>query len=96
MLVRSSSDLGAVIRDRRKQLQLDQAAFARKIGVSRQWVIDVEKGHARAQLGLVLRAIDALNIQLDASTGQGNQVKRSRVVSVDIDAIIAKARKKKS
>jgi len=70
MFVRSSSDLGAVIRDRRKQLELDQAAFARKIGVSRQWVIDVEKGHARAQLGLVLRAIDALNIQLDASTGQ--------------------------
>ena len=96
MLVRSSSDLGAVIRDRRKQLKLDQAAFAKKIGVSRQWVIDVEKGHARAQLGLVQRAMDVLNIQLDASTGQGNQVKHSRVVPVDIDAIVAKARKRKS
>jgi HTH-type transcriptional regulator/antitoxin HipB len=95
MFVRSSSDLGAVIRDRRKQLKLDQAAFAKKIGVSRQWVIDVEKGHARAQLGLVLRAVDVLNIQLDASTGQGNQAKPSRVVPHDIDAIIAKARKTK-
>ena len=95
MLVRTSSDLGAVIRDKRKQLKLDQAALAKKIGVSRQWVIDVEKGHARAQLGLVLRAIDALNIQLDASTEQGRQVKHSRVIPVDIDAIISKARKTK-
>lgn len=96
MLVRSSSDLGAVIQDRRKQLKLDQAEIAKKIGVSRQWVIEVEKGHARAQLGLVLRAIDVLNIQLDASTSQRNQVEHSRVVPIYIDAIIAKARKTKS
>jgi len=95
MLVRTSSDLGAVIRDRRKQLKLDQAAFAKKIGVSRQWVIDVEKGHARAELGLVLRAINALNIQLDASPEQGSQVKHRRADPVDIDAIISKARKTK-
>jgi y4mF family transcriptional regulator len=96
MLVRSSADLGAVIRDRRKQLKLDQAAFAKKVGVSRRWLIEVERGHARAELGLVLRAIDALNIQLDASVDQGNQVKHRRASPVDIDAIISKARKTKS
>ncbi len=95
MLVRTSSDLGAVIRDKRKQLKLNQAAFAKKIGVSRQWVIDVEKGHARAELGLVLRAIDALNIQLDASTEQRSQANHRRAGPVDIDAIISKARKTK-
>jgi HTH-type transcriptional regulator / antitoxin HipB len=95
MLVRSPSDLGAVVRDRRKQLKLDQAAFAKKIGVSRQWVIEVEKGHARAELGLVLRAIDALNIQLDANTGQASPVKSRRASPVDIDAIISRARKTK-
>jgi HTH-type transcriptional regulator / antitoxin HipB len=92
MLVRAASELGAVIRDRRKQLKLDQATLAKKIGVSRQWVIDVEKGHARAQLGLVLRAIDALKLQLDASADQGT---RRRAGSVDIDAIISRARKTK-
>jgi len=96
MLVRSSADLGAVSRDRRKQLKLDQAAFAKKVGVSRRWLIEVERGHARAELGLVLRAIDALNIQLDASVDQGNQVKHRRASPVDIDAIISKARKTKS
>jgi HTH-type transcriptional regulator / antitoxin HipB len=91
MFVRTPADLGAVIRDRRKQLKLDQAAFAKRIGVSRQWVIEIEQGHARAELGLVLRAMDALNIQIDTNI---DQIKR-RPSAVDIDAIVAKAKKTK-
>jgi len=90
MLIRTSADLGAVIRDRRKQLKLDQAALAGRIGVSRQWVIQIEHGHARAELGLVLRALDALNIQLDASARESP---RRRSGAVDIDAIVAKAKR---
>jgi y4mF family transcriptional regulator len=90
MLVRTPADLGAVIRNRRKQLKLDQAALAKRIGVSRQWVIEVEHGHARAEFGLVLRAVDVLGIELDASVGDANR-RRSR--AVDIDAIVAKAKR---
>jgi HTH-type transcriptional regulator/antitoxin HipB len=93
MLVRTPADLGAVIRDRRKQLKLDQAAFAKRIGVSRRWIIEIERGHSRAALGLVLRAVDALNIRLDANTDQRSQHGRSHIV--DIDAIVAKAKKSK-
>jgi HTH-type transcriptional regulator/antitoxin HipB len=93
MLVRTPADLGAVIRDRRKQLKLDQAAFAKRIGVSRQWIIEIEHGHPRAELALVLRAIDALDIQLDA--GIEAKDRRSRG-GVDIDTIVTKAKKKKS
>jgi HTH-type transcriptional regulator/antitoxin HipB len=92
MFVRTPADLGAVIRDRRKQLKLDQATFAKRIGVSRQWVIEIERGHARAELGLVLRAADALNIRLDASVDQAKR----RPSAVDIDAIVAKAKKSKT
>jgi y4mF family transcriptional regulator len=92
MLVRTPADLGALIRDRRKQLKLDQAAFAKQIGVSRQWVIEIERGHARAELGLVLRTVDALNIRLDASIDQTN---RRRPSTVDINAIVAKAKRSK-
>jgi HTH-type transcriptional regulator / antitoxin HipB len=90
MLIRTPAELGAVVRDRRKQLKLDQAAFAKRIGVSRQWIILVEQGHPRAELGLVLRALDALDIQLDASA---QQPRRRRAGAVDIDAIVAKAKK---
>jgi HTH-type transcriptional regulator / antitoxin HipB len=91
MRVRTPADLGAVIRDRRKQLKLDQAALAKRIGVRRDWVIMIERGHARAELALVLRALDALNIQLDAAI---TETKR-RPGAVDIDAILAKAKKAK-
>ncbi len=90
MFVRTPVDLGAVIRDRRKQLKLDQSTFAKQIGVSRQWVIEIERGHARAELGLVLRALDALKIRLDATTDE-----TARSSAIDIDAIVSKAKKSK-
>jgi HTH-type transcriptional regulator / antitoxin HipB len=93
MLVRTPADVGAIIRDRRKQLKLDQATLAERIGVSRQWVIEMERGHARAELALVLRALDTLNLQLDTSIGQAD---RRHTSAVDIDAIVAKAKKSKS
>lgn len=92
MLIRTPADLGAVIRDRRKQLKLDQAAFAKRIGVSRQWIIDIEHGHPRAELALVLRALDALDIRIDADA---EKTQRRRQGAVDIDAIVAKARKRR-
>ena len=95
MLVRTPAELGAVLRDRRKKLKLDQSTFAKSIGVSRQWVIDVEHGHARAELGLILRALDALDIRLDAGIEQTSAGRPTRP-AVDINAIVAKARKKKA
>jgi HTH-type transcriptional regulator/antitoxin HipB len=94
MFIRTPADIGAVIRDRRKQLGLDQSTFAKRIGVSRQWVIGVERGHARAAMGLVLRAIDVLGIHLDASMDQTSR-RASSASAIDINAIVAKAKKRK-
>jgi len=91
MRIRTPADLGALIRDHRKKLGLDQADLARRIGVSRQWVIEIERGHVRAELGLVLRALDALAIRLSGGTESVSET----VPSVDIDAIVAATRKTK-
>ena len=64
MRIRTPTDLGAVIRDRRIKLQLDQKSLAVKAGVSRQWIVEVEKGKPGAEIGLVLRTIEALGINL--------------------------------
>jgi HTH-type transcriptional regulator/antitoxin HipB len=95
MFIRTPADLGAAIRDRRKQLGLDQSTLAKRIGVSRQWLIEVERGHPRAAMGLVLRAIDALGIRLDASMDQTSR-RGSTVPAIDINAIVAKAKKRTS
>ncbi|WP_409190189.1 helix-turn-helix domain-containing protein [Bradyrhizobium sp. RDM4] len=95
MLIRTPAELGAVLRDRRKKLKLDQSTLAKSICVSRQWVIEVEHGHPRAELGLILRALDALDIRLDAGTEQAPARGATRP-AVDINVIAAKARKKKA
>ncbi len=91
MRVRTPADFGAAIRDRRRQLKLDQATFAKRIGVSRQWVIEIERGHVRAELGLVLRALADLNIRLDVDADP--DAARRVQGAVDIDAIVDKARR---
>ncbi|MEJ0074704.1 MAG: type II toxin-antitoxin system Y4mF family antitoxin [Alphaproteobacteria bacterium] len=92
MLIRTPADLGAAIRDRRRQLGLDQATLAQRIGVSRQWVVAIEQGRSRAELGLVLRALDALGIPF--TTGSGESKPRAKPI-VDIDSIVNTARTRK-
>ena len=85
MLIRTYLDLAAVIRERRRQRGLDQAELAYRIGVSRQWIVAVEKGKSRAEVGLVLRALDELGLRLE--TRPQEDVKPLRG-SPDINAVV--------
>ncbi len=95
MLLRTPRDVGAIIRQRRRELGLDQATLARKVGVSRQWIIEVEAGKPRAELGLVLRTLDVLGVRLvdEASLRPSRARKRRVEAAPDIDAIVSAARK---
>jgi y4mF family transcriptional regulator len=67
-IIKTTQDLGHAIRSRRKELGWDQAALAKQIGVSRQWVIDIEKGKPRAELELAIRALHVLGLTLTAES----------------------------
>jgi HTH-type transcriptional regulator / antitoxin HipB len=67
MQVKSASDIAALIRDRRAQNSLTQAALAHRVGVSRAWIVQLEKGKSTAQLGLALRVLKELGVVLDAA-----------------------------
>jgi HTH-type transcriptional regulator / antitoxin HipB len=77
MLLRSPADLGAAIKDER-------------VGASRQWVIDVEKGKQGSELGLVFRALSVLNMALQIAESRPEVDSRP---GVDIDDIVKTARK---
>ncbi|MGE0229775.1 MAG: type II toxin-antitoxin system Y4mF family antitoxin [Dehalococcoidia bacterium] len=64
MRLRTAMDIGAAIRQKRKTLGLDQGSVSERVGVSRQWVVDIEKGKPRAALRLVLRTLEVLGIEL--------------------------------
>jgi HTH-type transcriptional regulator/antitoxin HipB len=82
MLIRSSRDLALVVRRRRRALGLDQAALARRVGVSRQWVIALEAGKRSVELALVLRTLSALDLRVTAEPAPAPEEWRS------IDAIV--------
>ena len=65
MLIHNVRELGARLRDQRLELGLTQAELAKRIGVTRFWVIQVERGSAGAQIGLLLKALSTLGLELD-------------------------------
>jgi HTH-type transcriptional regulator/antitoxin HipB len=91
MKIRTPADLGTLIRNTRKKLRLDQSTLAKTIGVSRLWLVEIERGKPRAEIGLVLRALDALRITLNATTSEKLPLK-SPHNTIDIDQIVAAAR----
>ena len=65
MKIRTATDLGAFIRERRIKLGMDQSDLAEKAGTSRKWIVEVEQGKPRAEVGLVLRTLKTLGVSLD-------------------------------
>jgi transcriptional regulator with XRE-family HTH domain len=57
-------DLGALARDARIGAGMTQAQLGEKIGASRFWVAEFERGKSRAELGLTLKALRALELVL--------------------------------
>jgi uncharacterized protein (TIGR03437 family) len=70
MFIRTASDLGALIRERRLKFGLDQLALARKAGTSRKWLVEVENGKPRAEIGLILRTVNCTGM-CGATPGPG-------------------------
>jgi len=65
MRIRTATDLGAFIRERRTKLGMDQTALAKKAGTSRKWLVEVEQGKPGAEIGLILRTLKNLEISID-------------------------------
>lgn len=66
MLIRRPSELGAVIMAVRRTQGLSQAQLAERLGVSRVWLGQVERGKSSPRLDLILRVLNELQITLAA------------------------------
>jgi HTH-type transcriptional regulator/antitoxin HipB len=100
MRVTTAQEIGLAIRQRRKELGLSQQALADRVAVGRQWIVEVEQGKPRAEIGLLLRTLDALALHVTIASEKDTREtapKRSlpgahQRQDVDIDAIIKRAR----
>jgi HTH-type transcriptional regulator/antitoxin HipB len=95
-----ANDIGRVIREQRRRLGLDQQELANRVGVSRQWIVEIEHGKPRAEIGLVLKTINALNLGINIVPDRRPGRPQSSPLSdgrkgardIDIDILIERAR----
>jgi y4mF family transcriptional regulator len=87
MTIRSIRDLAAVVRGRRKDLGWNQAELAERAGVSRKWIYEFEAGKPAAEFGLLLRALDALGLDLEL-TSRSEAGRSPPGDAVDLDALL--------
>lgn len=68
---------------------MSQQALADRLTVSRKWVNEIEQGNSNAKLGLVLRALNELGIDLFGQTVTTTEPRATPdpVDEIDIDAI---------
>lgn len=90
MRVRTPLDFGLMIRQARRSRGMTQQQLARAAAVGRQWVVEIEAGKPRAELGRVLQTLAALDLSLSMH-GEGiPEVRRAAdaVEVVDLRAIL--------
>lgn len=63
MRLKTARELGMRLKEARLEQRITQKELADRIGTSRRWVVQLEKGKSTLQVGLVLRAITALGLE---------------------------------
>ena len=87
--INSLRDLVAAVRGRRKSLGWTQSELANRAHVSRQWISEFEAGKPTAELGLVIRLLDALELRITVDSGEQQQPARGEsATTVDLDAVL--------
>jgi len=62
------------------------------VGVSRRWVTEVERGKPRAEIELVLKALEARDLRLSVDRQDLPSPAAEALENVDIDEIVRKAK----
>lgn len=86
--VQNWASLGRLIQGARKERGMTQAGLAGQAGVSRAWLAKVESGHRAAEFELILRVLDALELDLFA------RPRRRSAADLDLAAALAERRRR--
>jgi transcriptional regulator with XRE-family HTH domain len=89
MQIRTARDLGATIKQARKDRGLSQAGLAKEVGVHQPKISAVEKGAPGVRVGLILQILHALDLTIAIGSHPRQSTKRRRQEEdyVDLDAI---------
>lgn len=67
MRIHTPTEIGLLVLDTRRTRGWSREQLAERLGATRQWVRALESGKPRLELGLTLRALTALGIELEVT-----------------------------
>ena len=67
MWAQSALDVGRIIAAARRHAGMSQTGLARAVGVTQNWISEVENGKDTAQIGRVLRVLSFFKVRLEVS-----------------------------
>jgi y4mF family transcriptional regulator len=73
MKIQNSEQLGIIVRDRRRQLNVTQKELAMTCGTGLRFIIDLEKGKPTCQTGKALQVLRMLGLTIDATASESGQ-----------------------
>lgn len=83
MQVDTMRDVAVLVRSTRLARGMTQAELAAQMGVSRDWVVRLEKGHPRLEVQRVLDALHVLGVEMQSTNpsedSQGERTSQSPV-----------------
>jgi y4mF family transcriptional regulator len=95
MLITRPEDVGALVRDRRRQLKLSQTDLAQRLHVSQRYISHLERGKPTLQLGLVIRVLRELGVVLQVNDPSSPSPRRQpakqsgrKRPTIDIDRLV--------
>ena len=97
--LRSPAEFGLMVRDQRRAVGSSQQQLADRVGVSRRWVVQMEQGKPGAELGLVLKTLSALTLQVQVDLPAASRTKPARVAPfslVDLNELVAPTKKSRA
>ncbi len=93
--IRTTRALGSAVKARRLELGWSQAKLADHLRVQRQWVIRLEAGGDGAEIGTVLRALNALGLSIVIGNEPWNTSERS-APAANLDEVFARLKRYES
>ena len=72
MKIKTTQNIGATIRTRRKRLKITQKELAMTCGTGLRFIVDLEKGKPTCQIGKTLQVLQALGLAVEATPIGGN------------------------
>ena len=73
MKIKTTEELGAAIRTRRKQLKITQKELAMTCGTGLRFIVDLEKGKPTCQIGKALQVLQALGLAVETALLGSNE-----------------------